>query len=208
MVQGRALLGGAFAGAFGTLAMDLLWYVRYRRGGGQSGFTTWELSAGLHSWEDASAPAHVGKLMYEAALRRELPARHAALTSTVMHWGYGINWGVVFAIALGSRHRPRYRQGVLLGVLVWLTSYAVMPIAGFYKPIWQYDAKTLWEDLSAHLLYGFVVRELHARATVRHWDVTVRRAIETVGTSFAASRIGAGRRHHGGFPLPHKDETL
>jgi len=29
-----------------------------------------------------------------------------------------------------------------------------MPIAGFYQPIWAYDPRTLWDDLSAHLVYG------------------------------------------------------
>jgi hypothetical protein len=27
--------------------------------------------------------------------------------------------------------------------------------ARLYKPIWEYDAKTLAEDLTAHLVYGF-----------------------------------------------------
>jgi hypothetical protein len=30
----------------------------------------------------------------------------------------------------------------------------VLPKAGVYKPIWDYDPKTLWKDLSAHLAYG------------------------------------------------------
>jgi len=25
---------------------------------------------------------------------------------------------------------------------------------GVYKPIWEYDARTIWQDLSAHLVYG------------------------------------------------------
>jgi hypothetical protein len=29
-----------------------------------------------------------------------------------------------------------------------------MPEAGLYKPIWEYDAKTLAWDLSGHLAYG------------------------------------------------------
>ena len=40
------------------------------------------------------------------------------------------------------------------GMLVWLASYLSLPIAGFDKPIWSYDLKTLWDDLSAHLVYG------------------------------------------------------
>jgi hypothetical protein len=26
--------------------------------------------------------------------------------------------------------------------------------ASLYKPVWEYDAETLWKDLSAHLVYG------------------------------------------------------
>ncbi len=41
-----ALGTGALAGAVGTLAMDRLWYARYRKGGGGDRFADWELSTG------------------------------------------------------------------------------------------------------------------------------------------------------------------
>ncbi|MBV9578523.1 MAG: hypothetical protein JO057_08040, partial [Chloroflexi bacterium] len=41
-----------------------------------------------------------------------------------------------------------------LGPLAWLTSYVILPVANVYKPIWEYDARTLGDDLSAHLVYG------------------------------------------------------
>lgn len=56
-----AIARGLLAAAVGTLAMDLLWYWRYRRSGGQSGFTVWEFSVGLDDWEKASAPGKAGK---------------------------------------------------------------------------------------------------------------------------------------------------
>jgi hypothetical protein len=37
---------------------------------------------------------------------------------------------------------------------VWAVSYAILPAAGLYKPIWEYDRETLAKDLSAHLVYG------------------------------------------------------
>jgi hypothetical protein len=37
---------------------------------------------------------------------------------------------------------------------VWAGDYVVIPEAGLYKPIWEYDAKTLASDLTAHLAYG------------------------------------------------------
>ena len=39
---------------------------------------------------------------------------------------------------------------------MWAVDYAVLPAAMLYKPIWEYDRKTLASDLSAHLLYGTV----------------------------------------------------
>jgi hypothetical protein len=40
------------------------------------------------------------------------------------------------------------------GPVVWAAGYVVLPEAGLYKPIYEYDAKTLASDLSAHLAYG------------------------------------------------------
>jgi len=50
------------------------------------------------------------------------------------------------------RHPALY--GPAFGAAVWLQSYAVLAPVKLYKPIWDYDAKTLGKDLSAHLLYG------------------------------------------------------
>jgi hypothetical protein len=147
----------------GTLAMDLFLYRRYRREGGEDDFLAWEFAAGVNSWEAASAPAKVGKLLYEGITRRPLSADRARLTTNVMHWAYGIQWGPVFGLAIGSPRLMRRWQGPLLGGLVWLTGYPVLNVAGVYKPIWSYDLKTLWEDLSAHLVYGVGVGAAFSR---------------------------------------------
>src|SRR6187455_1900352 len=80
---------GVAASALGTLSMDLFLYRRYRRECGKSGFGDWESSAGLASWEDAPAPAKVGKRMIETITRRELSPRYARLVNNATHWGYG-----------------------------------------------------------------------------------------------------------------------
>jgi len=49
---------------------------------------------------------------------------------------------------------PSASYGLPFGALVWASGYAVLPETGLYKPIWEYDAKTLATDLSAHLAYG------------------------------------------------------
>jgi hypothetical protein len=154
MTFGRSALCGLLAGAAGTLAMDLVWFIRYKRDGGESTFPDWELAKGLSSWDEAPAPARVGKLLYETFTNSELPSSQAARTTNIMHWAYGIQWGAILGAAVGSGNSLRIRQAPLLGTMVWLASYVSLPIAGFYKPIWSYDLKTLWQDLSAHLAYG------------------------------------------------------
>jgi hypothetical protein len=150
----RTATRGLLAGAAGTIAMDLVWYVRYKRGGGESGFLKWEFASQPTEWDKAGAPAKVGKLLVETATHQPVPASQIPLISIVMHWGYGSQWGVVVALALGWASNVRPWQGPVVGTLVWLSSYVAIPIAGFYEPIWKYDLKTLWDDFSAHLVYG------------------------------------------------------
>lgn len=146
---------GLLAGAAATLAMDLVWFTRYKRSGGENNFLRWEFASASSSWDKASAPARVGKLLYETVTHEELTPDHIALTTNLMHWIYGVEWGVLLALAIGGADRLRFLpQAPLFGALVWLASYASLPVAGVYKPIWAYDPKTLWEDLSAHLVYG------------------------------------------------------
>jgi uncharacterized membrane protein YagU involved in acid resistance len=59
--------------------------------------------------------------------------------------------------------RRDWRRGLAFGSFVWLTSYVVLPLAGVYKPIWDYDAKTVVDDLTAHLAYGATVGMSFAR---------------------------------------------
>lgn len=45
--------------------------------------------------------------------------------------------------AVAHRRRPRWWRGLGLGVIAWSASYATLPLASVYKPIWEYDADTL-----------------------------------------------------------------
>lgn len=150
----RAAARGVVAAAVGTLALDVLGYVRYKRAGGESSFLDWDLSVGLDKWDAASAPAQVGKRLYEGLLQQELPAEKASLTNNVMHWSYGLSWGAEYGIVAGSFGPPGFWAGLPFGLAVWLASYVVLPLAKLYKPIWEYDMPTLWKDLSGHLVYG------------------------------------------------------
>jgi hypothetical protein len=50
-----AIVGGALAGAVGTVCLDAVQYARYRRGGGDKSPTEWEFAA-VDTWADAPAP--------------------------------------------------------------------------------------------------------------------------------------------------------
>lgn len=134
--------------------MDLLLYRRYRRGGGTEKFLDWELSTNLTGWDKAPAPAQIGKRIVEGFTGQTLPPQRAAFMNNLMHWAYGIGWGTAYGVLAGSLSRPFVALGIPFGSVVWASGYAVLPTAGVYKPIWEYDPKTLWKDLSAHLAYG------------------------------------------------------
>ena len=148
------LVTGALAGAVGTIAMDSLWFARYRRAGGADGFADWELSAGTTGFEDAAAPAQVGKHLYEAVLRRPIPDTRARLANNLVHWSTGAQWGVLYALAAGRRGRVRWTDGFVLGPVACGAAYALLPTIDVYKPIWEYEPSVLWQDLNAHLLFG------------------------------------------------------
>jgi hypothetical protein len=148
-----AVVAGTLAGAVGTACMDAVRYARYRQGGGTDSALAWEFPP-VKTWPQAPAPGQVAKRVIEGFTQRELPDRWAWLTSTVMHWGYGSSAAAGYGIVVGSLRRPRLVYGPPYGAAVWLSSYVVLPEAGLYKPIWDYDVKTLSEDLTAHLAYG------------------------------------------------------
>jgi len=147
---------GLVAGALGTLAMDVVLYARYRRGGGKRDFPTWEFSADISSWDEAPAPAQVGRRLFEGLFQKKLPPERATLVSNITHWAYGLLNGALYGITAESLSQPRIWYGLPFGAGVWAVDYAILPAAMLYKPIWEYDRKTLASDLSAHLVYGTV----------------------------------------------------
>ena len=52
---------GVAAGSVGTLAMDSLWFRRARRSGSDASFREWEFGGDTESFDDAGAPAQVGR---------------------------------------------------------------------------------------------------------------------------------------------------
>lgn len=148
-----AVVRGLMAGAAGTAAMDLFRYAQYRSGGASQPLLAWELS-GVRRWDEAPAPAQVGKRVYEALYETELPDEAANRVNNLVHWGYGLAWGAAFGVLGGSARRVRLRWGPVLGTVVWLLDYVTLPPTGLYQPIWEYDRSTLAKDWAVHVAYG------------------------------------------------------
>lgn len=129
-------------------------YRAYRDGGGREAFAEWESSEGLVGWEHAPAPALVAKRLLEDSGKREVAPRYARALSNIMHWGFGVANGAGYGLVFASHRLPRVWLGLPFGAAVWAGGYVVLPLLGVYQPIWKYDAKTLANDLSAHLVFG------------------------------------------------------
>jgi hypothetical protein len=148
-----AVVRGLVAATAGTAVMDLQQYIGYRMGAGTTGFLQWEFG-GIENWQQASTPGQVGKRIVEAWTEKPLAPRWADLTNSIVHWSFGIQWGTLFGIVAGSTDVSPVVLGPPYGVFVWLFGYMVLPLGHFYKPIWEYDPKTLGKDLFSHLVYG------------------------------------------------------
>jgi hypothetical protein len=151
-----AVIRGAIAGGVGTAAMDLFWFARTGQKLAPANLTQWEFG-GPNDWDSVSVPGKVGKRLVEGFTQKPLPNHWARLMNDIMHWGYGISWGVAFGILGGSSRQFRVWTGPLFGAAVFLSDYIVLPIAGLYKPIWEYSPKDLAPDLAAHVIYGSVL---------------------------------------------------
>ena len=165
---GRRARGGLMPGShltpLGAVGRGLLAGVA-----GTAAMTAWqELSAKLQSsdgegggseekpkdpWEEASAPAKVGRRIIEGVFRKEVPAEQIGTLTNVMHWGYGTTWGAVYGLIAGSR-RSTLGGGLAFGLAVWASSYAQLVPMGIYQPPWTYEPEELALDVSYHLVYG------------------------------------------------------
>ena len=91
--------------------------------------------------------------MLEGFTQPKLPDRSAWLTST-SRTGPTDRRRPAYGIVAGSLPAPPPVYGVPFSAAVFAGDDMALPAAGLYKPIWQYDAKTLAWDLGAHLAYG------------------------------------------------------
>ena len=159
---GRRLAIGAVSGVAGTAAMDLLQYLRYRRGGGEQSPLRWESAEGVTSWDAAPAPGQLGEKLARRISGAPLADHWARTMTNTVHWATGAGWGLQYALVTGSPSQHAVVRALALGPAAWLSGYAVLPLAGVYEPIWRYDLRTLGTDLSAHVVYGAVTSAAYA----------------------------------------------
>jgi hypothetical protein len=157
-----AVTRGVVAGAVGTVALDLVWFTRYKRAGGERGFWQWDTGADVKTWGDASAPGQVGRKLAETLLRHDIPDEWARATNNVVHWAYGTSWGAQYGLVTRAIGSMPWWSGPVFASVVWLSGYVVLPLAKAYRPIWEYDAQTLAKDFSAHAAYGVVTSTVFA----------------------------------------------
>jgi hypothetical protein len=108
------------------------------------------------SWDDASAPGQLARKALRQVAGDEPPDDWARPATNVVHWATGVGWGLLYGALASTTSRQPLARALALGPAVWLSGYVVLPLAKVYKPIWRYDARTLADDLSAHILYGAV----------------------------------------------------
>ena len=162
---GRHLAAAVVAGAAVTAVALVQQEVHGDRAGGKDPLPRWELAAGVTTWEEASAPGKVGQKLGRLVTRQPPPDSWARTTTNLVHWATGIGWGIQYGLVASRAARHPVVRAAALGPVVWLTGYALLPLAGVYKPIWEYDAQTLGEDLSAHLVFGGVTAAVFAALT-------------------------------------------
>ena len=146
---------GAASGVIGMLAMDVLLWRRAQRAGSDEGFVEWEFSTGtaFDSYESAGASAQVGRRLARLG-GVELPTERAGLVNDVVHWATGVGWGVASGALVATSPVPALPAGVVGGVAAVTVAYGGLGAVGIYDPVWEYDAATLWQDVSAHLVFG------------------------------------------------------
>src|SRR5207248_979318 len=125
----------------------------------------WESAEGVTRWEAASAPGQLGEKAERLVTRRPPPDRWARATTNAVHWATGVGWGLQYGLLAVRPSKHPLMRALALGPVAWLSGYVLLPLAGVYKPIWDYDAPTLGKDLSAHLVYGAATSTAFAALT-------------------------------------------
>jgi uncharacterized membrane protein YagU involved in acid resistance len=110
------------------------------------------------TWADAPAPAQAAKKAADAVGEgRRITKKDVPLVTNVLHWAYGISWGVAYAAAARAVAPSPVAGGAAFGTGVWLAAYAELVPLGIYEAPWKYPPQEVALDLGYHLAYGIAV---------------------------------------------------
>ncbi len=120
-------------------------------------------------WQDAPSPAKVGRRIWEGVLRQgPLGPDKIEFATNVVHVGYGITLGAVFALVEESRDDPSpLVDGAIFGLLAWAFEEYLLPRVDVSPPAKTLSAGEHAQDLAFHLAYGLGVGATIAAADAR-----------------------------------------
>jgi hypothetical protein len=154
----RVLARGLAAGAIGTATMtawqELSTKLQSSDHGGDGGQAAPSAEQQPDPWEQASAPAQVGRKILDGVIDRQVPPERIGLLTNAMHWGYGLSWGALYGLIQETASGPALRTGLLFGAGLWAMSYVVLVPMGLYQPPWKYSPREVAMDVSYHIAYG------------------------------------------------------
>jgi uncharacterized membrane protein YagU involved in acid resistance len=157
MAYPLAAVRGLAAGVVGTALMTA-YQLAVRKARGQRLDTPVP-----RTWAEASAPAQLVKKAAELAGKpRAVTKKDVPRVTNLLHWSYGIGWGIVYGVAARARGIRPVTGALGFGAALWVASYAELVPLGIYEPPWHYPPKELGLDLSYHLVYGAGVAAAHA----------------------------------------------
>lgn len=154
---GRGLLAGAVGTAVMTGIQEAVARVQARAsepGSRGTGDDDGAARGPADPWEEAPAPAKVGRRLIVGVLGREVSPERIGLLTNAMHWGYGTAWGGAFGLMRGSGLLRGPAGALGFGALVWAMSYVELVPMGLYRPPTEYPLGTLATEAGYHLAYG------------------------------------------------------
>jgi hypothetical protein len=145
---------GAAAGLAGTWVMSLVHQPIMRSGGEATRRREKEAQGGMPPATIRAAEAAAG------VAGKPLSPERKRVGGKLVHYAYGIAWGVGFALAARSLARSAplrwpLAAGAAFGAALWVLSDEVLvPLFRFSRPPTRYPASTHVKGLAAHLVYG------------------------------------------------------
>jgi hypothetical protein len=140
----EALVYGALGGLAGAGAMSVVRMAAHR--GGLLDKTVPQVS---QEW-----------LADRSGAEPDTHAGHQA-TQELLHLGYGIAWGLVYAAVAGRTGRRPLWRGLSFGTLLWgIGMLGLLPLLRVSRPAWRSSATENALNVTAHLAYGLATQLL------------------------------------------------